>query len=345
MQIHPYPVPRPVTGSGRHYRLFGLLALLLIGLGVSIALHWNERLYFHLTHQWNVSAHDPALRWLPGYRVAIDARPIEGISRNLSAITYDSDLDRLLGVINGGPTEIVALSKRGELLERYPLEGFGDIEGLTYMGGGRVAVSDERAQRISIFQLPALARSINVSEARFFSLGIGLNGNKGFEGVTYDAVGDRLFIVKERDPRQLYEVRGVAASLDGQLQLAVHDRSDWIASQVFATDLSDIHFDAETGHLILLSDESRLVMELGADGRMLSYRSLNGLFSDLGRSAPQPEGVTLDNDGTLYVVSEPNLFYSFRREEGQPEYHEPEEQQDEITKLSMTEKRHRMIHG
>lgn len=145
MQIHPYPVQRPATGSGRHYRLFGLLALLLIGLGVSIALHWNERLYFHLTHQWNVSAHDPALRWLPGYRVAIDARPIEGISRNLSAITYDSDLDRLLGVINGGPTEIVALSKRGELLERYPLEGFGDIEGLTYMGGGRVAVSDERA--------------------------------------------------------------------------------------------------------------------------------------------------------------------------------------------------------
>ena len=77
MQIHPYPAPRPATGSGRHYRLFGLLALLLIGLGASIALHWNERLYFHLTHQWNVSAHDPALRWLPGYRVAIDARPIE----------------------------------------------------------------------------------------------------------------------------------------------------------------------------------------------------------------------------------------------------------------------------
>ena len=118
------------------------------------------------------------------------------------------------------------------------------------------------------------------------------------------------------DPSHAGQVDGVAASLDGRLQLAVHDRSDWIASQVFATDLSDIHFDAQTGHLILLSDESRLVMELGADGRMLSYRSLNGLFSDLKRSAPQPEGVTLDDDGTLYVVSEPNLFYSFRREEG-----------------------------
>ncbi|WP_348983392.1 SdiA-regulated domain-containing protein [Pseudomonas oligotrophica] len=316
MQIHPSIAQRIGIRPGPRYCLFGLLAVLLVGLGVSVALHWNERLYFHLTHQLSVARHDPALRWLPGYRVEIDARPVEGIRRNLSAITYDRDLDRLLGVVNGGPTELVALSKAGELLERYPLHGFGDIEGLTYMGGGRVAVSDERAQQVSIFQLPALPRAIDSSEARFFSLGLNLNGNKGFEGVTYDAAGDRLFIVKERDPRQLYEVDGVAASLDGRLQLAVHDRSDWIASQVFATDLSDIHFDAQTGHLILLSDESRLVMELGADGRMLSYRSLNGLFSDLKRSAPQPEGVTLDDDGTLYVVSEPNLFYSFRREEG-----------------------------
>ena len=196
------PAPRPATGSGRHYRLFGLLALLLIGLGASIALHWNERLYFHLTHQWNVSAHDPALRWLPGYRVAIDARPIEGISRNLSAITYDSDLDRLLGVINGGPTEIVALSKRGELLERYPLEGFGDIEGLTYMGGGRVAVSDERAQRISIFQLPTLARSINVSEARFFSWASASTATRASRG-DLRCRGRPPVHRQERDPRQL----------------------------------------------------------------------------------------------------------------------------------------------
>ncbi|AHY41670.1 SdiA-regulated domain-containing protein [Pseudomonas stutzeri] len=316
MQIHPTTAQRIGLRVGRSYRLFALLALLLIGLGMSIALHWNDRLYFYLTHQLNVRVFDPALRWLPGYRVVIDAKPIQGVPRNLSSITYDADLDRLLGVFNGGPTEIVALSKSGELLERFPLEGFGDIEGLTYMGNGRVAVSDERAQRISIFQLPTQPRSIDVSEAKFFSLGINLNGNKGFEGVTYDAVGDRLFIVKERDPRQLYEVSGVAASLDGELQLAIHDRSDWIASQVFATDLSDIHFDAETGHLILLSDESHLLMELSGDGRMLSYRSLNGLFSDLQRTAAQAEGVTLDNDGTLYVVSEPNLFYSFRREEG-----------------------------
>lgn len=140
----------------------------------------------------------------------------------------------------------MTLSKDGELLERF--HGFGDIEGVTYMGHGRVAVCDERTQQISIFRLPAEARAIDVSEAQFFTLGINLNGNKGFEGLTYDAAGDRLFIVKERNPLQLYEVSGVAASLDGPMQLAIHDRSDWINDQVFATDLSDIQFDAETGH-------------------------------------------------------------------------------------------------
>lgn len=312
MQATSYNTQRLGALLRRRYRIVCLAVLLSTFVATAIALHWNERWYFNLTRQMNVSVHDASSRWLPAYRVVIDAKPVVGIDRNLSAITYDSDQDRLLAVINGGPTELVVLSKRGELLERYPLHGFGDIEGVTYIGHGRVAVSDERAQQISIFQLPAQPRVVDISEARYFSLGINLNGNKGFEGVTYDAAGDRLFIVKERDPRQLYEVRGVAASLEGRMQLAIHDRSAWIADQVFATDLSDIHFDAQTGHLILLSDESRLLMELSGEGEMISYRSLNGMFSDVRHSAPHPEGVTIDNDGILYVVSEPNLFYSFQ---------------------------------
>lgn len=296
----------------RRYRAVGLLVALAVFLATALALHWNERLYFYLTRQMDVTRDVSADRWLPGYQVDIDGKPIAGIERNLSAITYDRDLDRLLAVVNGGPTELLVLSKTGELLEHYPLTGFGDIEGVTYMGNGRVAVSDERAQQVSIFSLPDAPRSIDVAEAQFFSLGINLNGNKGFEGLSYDAADDRLFIIKERDPRQLYEVQGVAASLDGPLQLKIIDHTDWI-DQVFATDLSDIQFDADTGHLLLLSDESHLLMELSDRGQMLSYRSFNRFTSDLQHTAPHPEGVTLDNDGALYVVSEPNLFYRFRR--------------------------------
>ncbi|MNZ88855.1 SdiA-regulated [compost metagenome] len=228
-------------------------------------------------------------------------------------MVYDYDQDRLLAVINGGPTELIILSKSGDVIGRFPLEGFGDIEGVAYMGGGRVVVSDERSQQLNFFQLPATPRSISLDEAQSLSLGINLNGNKGFEGVTYDAEKDRLYVVKEKSPRQLYEISGLGSSLGHRMQIQIRDRTDWIGENVFATDLSDIHFDPQSRHLVILSDESKLLFEMTEDGKLISTRNLVGWLTELKRTAPQPEGVTLDKDGNLYVVSEPNLFYAFRK--------------------------------
>ncbi|WP_306102484.1 SdiA-regulated domain-containing protein [Pseudomonas sp. SJZ079] len=250
---------------------------------------------------------------MPDYKVYIDAKPVKGIEQNLSAIVYDYDQDRLLGVINGGPTELVALNKTGDVTERYPLDGFGDIEGLAYMGGSRVVVVDERTQELSFFNLPEASQTIHHADAQYLSLGINLNGNKGFEGITYDAANDRLFMVKERNPRQLYEISGVGASLGQRMQIKILDLTSWIDDKVFATDLSDIYFDPKTKHLVILSDESKLLVEMTDEGELVSFRNFVGLLSDLKESAPQPEGVTLDNEGNLYVVSEPNLFYAFRK--------------------------------
>ncbi len=33
----------------------------------------------------------------------------------------------------------------------------------------------------------------------------------------------------------------------------------------------------------------------------------------LSKSVPQAEGIAMGDDGTLYVVSEPNLFYVFKK--------------------------------
>ncbi|MCJ2374054.1 SdiA-regulated domain-containing protein [Pseudomonas sp. RGM 3321] len=97
------------------------------------------------------------------------------------------------------------------------------------------------------------------------------------------------------------------------MQIKIADRLDWITKSVAARDLSDGHYDPRTGHLLLLSDQSRSITELDGKGRFVSIRSLLGAFSDLQNSAPQPEGLTMDRDGNLYVVSEPNLFYKFSK--------------------------------
>lgn len=46
----------------------------------------------------------------------------------------------------------------------------------------------------------------------------------------------------------------------------------------------------------------------------VSFRSLARGGAGLLKGIPQAEGVTFDDEGYLYVVSEPNLFYRFVRE-------------------------------
>src|SRR3546814_11322012 len=58
--------------------------------------------------------------------------------------------------------------------------------------------------------------------------------------LAYDLKRDRLFLTRERDPRQLLEVSGLRASLEGGLSLHVRDMSDLVNSKIFATDLSSV---------------------------------------------------------------------------------------------------------
>lgn len=293
----------------------GLTALLLVGVASS-KFHWHDRAWFYVTSRLNADQWKGRSVWLPDYRVDIEARPVAGIDDDLSAIDFDPDRKRLLAVTNAPPIKLVEMDREGTITAQYPLKGFEDVEGLAYMGDGLLVVTDEDRQELAFFRIPEQpGQAIDRQDTHTLALALKSSAhNKGFEGVAYDAAHDRIFVAKERDPRQLYAVSGVKASLGGKLQLKVEDLSDWIERSVFAKDISDLHFDARTGHLLVLSHESKLVIELGENGEMVSFRTLLGRFSDLKDSAGQAEGLTLDDEGTLYVVSEPNLFYRFRKD-------------------------------
>jgi uncharacterized protein YjiK len=297
----------------RNLWIFVLLALLL-GLAAG-AQSWRffERGWFFF-QEWRYAEQWRARSlWLPDYRVEVEALALRGLE-DVSALTFDPDRRSLFTVTNQR-SELVEISLDGEVLRRIPLSGFGDAEAVEYISPGIYVISDERAQRLFRVHVDERTRWLDAADSEQLSLGLGLNGNKGFEGLAYDSVERRLFIAKERDPLSIIEVRGFPQVPGAPFAVHVHgdpqrDR------RLFVRDLSSLHFDQRSGHLLALSDESRLVLELDLDGRPISSLSLWAGRHGLQRSVPQAEGLALDDRGALYLVSEPNLFYRFTKKTG-----------------------------
>ena len=229
-----------------------------------------------------------------------------------AAMAYDPDRKSLFTVTNAR-SELIELSLDGRILRRIALHGFGDPEAVEYIGPNSYVITDERQQRLIRVRLTDDTLSLDATQAEQLTLGTGLNGNKGFEGLAFDSVGKRLFVAKERDPMLIYEVHGFPHD-DPQQPYAVNVVQDRKRdSRLFVRDLSSLQFDERSGHLLALSDESRLVLELDVQGRPLSTLSLRKGFQGLKATVPQAEGIAMDETGTIYMVSEPNLFYVFKQ--------------------------------
>lgn len=305
----PGPSPRPLLR-----RLLLLAGALLVLLLLAFVQHLRlfERGWFFVQEWRHAAEWRERSLWLPDYRVAIEAQPIDGLEDDLSALTFDPQRRSLFTVTNARP-EVLELSLDGRILRRIALHGFGDPEAIEHIGPGLYVISDEREQRLFKVRIDDSTTGLDAATSQQLALSIGRNGNKGFEGLAYDSAGQRLFVAKERDPLRIYEIHGfphLDASQPLDVQVLDDPRRD---ARLFVRDLSSLQYDARSGHLLALSDESRLILELDLDGRPVSSLSLRAGRHGLQHSVPQAEGLAFDEAGTLYLVSEPNLFYVFRK--------------------------------
>lgn len=291
-----------------------ILCLMLVAMLVAgfVAQHFRlfERTWFQISLLWQST--DASTINLGDYRAVIQGKKIDGLEDDVSALTYDP-LRKSLFTVTNQKSELVELSLDGRVLRRIGLVGFGDAEAVEFIGPNTYVITDERQQRLIKVTIDDNTHTLDAAQAEQLTLGINPSGNKGFEGLAYDSAGKRLFVAKERDPMLIYEVRGFPHD-NPQQPYATHvvsnPRRD---ARLFVRDLSSLQFDERSGHLLALSDESKLLLELNLDGRPVSTLSLKKGRHGLEKSVPQAEGVAMDEEGTVYVVSEPNLFYVFKK--------------------------------
>jgi uncharacterized protein YjiK len=307
MATPPLSTLKPVRRSRFALRWYSwLLLVATIAYGLAFAMHWDDRGVLWLQERFETTAERQESVWLPDYQAVIDAKPLPGMEKDeASDLAYDPQTKTLFSVMGKNPF-LVELTLQGDVLRKIPLVGWSNPEGLTVMGNGLLAIVDERDHLLSIVKVDADTRELDIANFPKYDLGPSKDQNKAFEAITWDSRNQRLLLGEERPPA-LFTWKSDGQKLIGEKQVLASDELD-------IRNLSALAIDPRTGHTLMLSADSHLLLELEEKGEQVSFMTLLRGFNGLKKTIPRAEGVTMDEAGNLYFVSEPNLFYRFEKQ-------------------------------
>jgi uncharacterized protein YjiK len=284
-----------------------LLLVIAAVYALAFAMHWDDRGVLWLQERFESQAEQKESIWLPDYRVVIDAKPLKGMEKDeASDLAYNPQTKTLFSVMGKNPF-LAELTLQGDVLRKMPLVGWSNPEGLTMMENGLIAIVDERQHLLSIVKVDADTRELNIADFPKYDLGPSKDQNKAFEAITWDAQNQQLLLGEERPPALFTWKSDGSQTLKGDKQKLASDELD-------IRNLSALAIDPRTQHTLVLSADSHLLLELDEKGEQVSFMTLLGGFNGLKNTIPRAEGVTMDEAGTLYMVSEPNLFYRFEKQ-------------------------------
>ena len=298
------PLPKSSRLRMRWYYWLLLLGALLYGL--ASIMHWDDRGALWVLEQFESQSDQNESVWLPNYRVVIDGKPMTGLEKDeASDLSYNPKTNTLFSVMGKNPF-LVELSLEGDELRKIPLEGWSNPEGLTVMENGLLGIVDERDHLLTIVKVDADTKTLNIKDFPKYDLGPSKDQNKAFEAIAWDPRRQQLLLGEERPPAMYVWKSDGSQTLLGNKQKVPSDELD-------LRNLSGLSIDPRTGHTLVLSADSHLLLELDELGEQVSFMTLLRGFNGLKSTIPRAEGVAIDNNGTLYMVSEPNLFYRFEK--------------------------------
>ncbi len=250
---------------------------------------------------------------LDQYTLAKGPVVIGGVSQNASGLTYHAGRDSLFVVLDS-PQRVVELSLDGSLERKINLNKFEDTEGIVWLGENRFAVAEEALGNIVLIELEPKDGGVSWKKAKKLNPDIKVNAANGLEGIAYDPLGKRFFVAREKRSPAVFKI------------IPPKPESDMPTTSILMSlagrglrDISGLHYDVKSERLLILSHESACVVETNKYGIETSRLLLRGGKSGLSRTIFKAEGVALDKHGTLYIVSEPNLLYVFKKAKPRPQ--------------------------
>jgi uncharacterized protein YjiK len=242
---------------------------------------------------------------------------------NSSGAGFDEETNRV-GMIRNNSAELheYDASDLTSIVRTVTLSGnFSDMEGITYMGSGEIAVCAENGggYYVYIYDLPTGSTDITITPKQLLTISdAATDNNSSAEGISFDKVLKVFWVVGEGEQantsRRIFRFERPVdqntdyTSDDPELNIIEPFDPEVAFASYGATgaifDLSGLSMDMTTGNLLILSDTGKMLLQVDvtdtANPIVVSELDITGLF--------QPEGVEVIDNGRLLIMGETNEY-------------------------------------
>ncbi len=233
------------------------------------------------------------------------------LALEVSAVTYNPNTNTLF-VLDDEGTSIVQVSKNGQLIDVMTLTAgdFVDPEGLTHVSGNEFVLIEERERQANLFTY-APGGTLSRTDVESVKLGTTV-GNIGLEGISLDPQTGGYVLVKETNPQGIFQTAidfGAGTATNGSPS-TVNSTNLFDPALAGLTDLSDVYALSNLpapltdDNLLVLSQEDGKLINIDRSGTITNALTITTDAGNPLTVAEQGnEGVTMDNNGLLYIVN------------------------------------------